>query len=789
MKANSQKFNSGAGFSDFLLAKNSGMKKSRAADSARFSFGLFSKPILRITALILLFTMSTALLRGVGGTVAYLSDNEISNNNEFTAGTLDFSLDTAVATNSICAATGNPLEKSIHFNNFGNPFRYTASSSNISGDVCDYVNLIADINGGDPEYTGPIKDFDYGLTEFSDPTDWTFNLSFATDIPAELEGQICTFSTDFKGQQTRHNLTFPTGFSDFETFSTEVQAPYCNNYEIRSHGYWKTHPEIYRPHLPQFIGATITDEFGNAAGTDEIINTQTQVYDILSYNGSDMRDILKKQLLAMKFNIFHFYVDSYVPDGGTDTLESIVEQADALLRQTPEPPREELEAMKNLLDITNNLVSVRICKSCEPPPPPDACAMRITKTADKAEVAPGEEITYHLTLDNYGTKVCTGGGVRIKDTYTSALEYLSYTSNRQPGGFNQSTGYLEWNFGNVYPNDPLIEIDLKMKVKTQAQCDSTLTNTAKFWSNQTNWGAPVTAESTVVCEPAPESEAGNIVINEFLPNPRGDDDAPKPGGEWVELYNTGDSAVDVNGWALYDNNNSHKLLITTSNTDTGETIIAPDEFLVVYRNGDSDFALNNEHGDSVRLFDGKISDGANLIDSYTYTEDALEGKSFARIPDGSTNWVDPIPTPGEENSLVGADIVFGPAIAEEGEDGYIAPAPVIAPTETGGNPPNPLYQGGGDNDPALIPDTAPAETPVSDAEQISTTTPADISAPETTASDQPTEPAAEPTTTTEQPTTPTNPSDTTLITQPLAPIPPELILPEAPIVTDTDSGS
>ncbi|MCK9401747.1 MAG: hypothetical protein M0Q51_17410, partial [Bacteroidales bacterium] len=113
---------------------------------------------------------------------------------------------------------------------------------------------------------------------------------------------------------------------------------------------------------------------------------------------------------------------------------------------------------------------------------------------------------------------------------------------------------------------------------------------------------------------------------------------------------------------------------------------------------------------------------------------------------------------------------------------------VIAPTETGGNPPNPLYQGGGDNDPALIPDTTPAETPVSDAEQISTTTPADISAPEITASDQPTEPAAEPTTTTEQPTTPTNPSDTTLITQPLAPIPQEIIIPDAPVITDSGAG-
>lgn len=792
MKTNSRKLNRTVGFSDFLLTKNSGSLKKRAVQT-RADFGFFGGQLLRLITLILLSTMSAMLLRGVGGTVAYLSDKEISNNNDFTAGILDFSLDTAVATSSICAATGNPLEKSIHFNNFGNPFRYTASSSNISGDVCDYVLLTANINGGEPEYAGPVKNFDYALTEFSDPTDWTFNLSFATTTPAELEGQICTFSTDFQGQQTRHNLAFPDGFSDFETFPTEVQAPYCNDYEIRSHGYWKTHPEIYLAHLPQFIGATTTDEFGNATGTDEMINTQTRVFDILAYSGSNMRDLLKKQLLAMKFNIFHFYVDSYIPDGSTSTLESIVEQADALLRQTPEPPREELEAIKNLLDTTNNLVSVRICKGCEPPPPPDSCAMKLTKTADKSEVAPGDEITYHITLDNYGTKVCTGGGVRINDAYPTSLQYVSYASSRRPGSVYKSTGVIEWNFGSVYPDDPLIEIDLKMKVAnntgcSKVQCDSTITNSAKFWSNQTDWGEPVTAESTVVCEPA--AGAGKIILNEFLPNPHGSDKAHKPGGEWVELYNMGSSSVDVAGWALYDESDSHKLLITTTNTDTGSTVIPPGDYLVVYRNGNSNFALDNTEGDEVRLFDGKISDGATLIDSHAYTEDAPEGKSFARssyIPDV---WVDPIPTPGEENTFDGADVIFGPAIAEEGEDGYIVPETAVAPTETGGS--------GTEIVEPVASSTEPAADPVINdaANQTDTTAPADIIAPEipddqpadVPAPEEPAAPADELTTIPEPPADQKNPSETTLITQPLAPTPPELVLPEAPVVTDSGSG-
>ncbi len=124
-------------------------------------------------------------------------------------------------------------------------------------------------------------------------------------------------------------------------------------------------------------------------------------------------------------------------------------------------------------------------------------------------------------------------------------------------------------------------------------------------------------------------------------------------------------------WVLYDNKDTNELFITSENTNRGNTIVPAGGFLVVYRNGDSDFALNNTGEDSVRLYDGKISEGANLIDSYIYTINALEGKSFARIPDGSDNWVDPLPTPGEPNILGDKEIVFGKAIAEEGEEGYI----------------------------------------------------------------------------------------------------------------------
>lgn len=169
-----------------------------------------------------------------------------------------------------------------------------------------------------------------------------------------------------------------------------------------------------------------------------------------------------------------------------------------------------------------------------------------------------------------------------------------------------------------------------------------------------------------------------IVINEFLPNPAGNDAALKKNGEWVELYNLGDAEVDLKGWAFYDLHDGHELLITKYNTNTGNTTIEPKGFLTVYRNGNAIFNLNNAFGDAVRLYNNRIDKG-ELIDTYAYTVDSPEGKSFALVPDGSSNRVDSLPTPGEPNSALGEDLPFGPAIIEAGEDAEVVNTDMAVP--------------------------------------------------------------------------------------------------------------
>src|SRR3989344_1604211 len=179
----------------------------------------------------------------------------------------------------------------------------------------------------------------------------------------------------------------------------------------------------------------------------------------------------------------------------------------------------------------------------------------------------------------------------------------------------------------------------------------------------------------------------NIVINEFLPNPDGvaygfdfgNDAGNMPQGEWVELYNNGDVPLDLTGWYLADESGgagNTQAIVTAGDKQAATTSIPAHGWLVVYFNK----PVLNDTGDSVFLYTA----GNVLVDSYTYDDSSnfcnLEptptepnststptgtpgnganadcnqaqvapNKSYARIPDGTGAFVDPIPTPGSFN--------------------------------------------------------------------------------------------------------------------------------------------
>lgn len=111
-------------------------------------------------------------------------------------------------------------------------------------------------------------------------------------------------------------------------------------------------------------------------------------------------------------------------------------------------------------------------------------------------------------------------------------------------------------------------------------------------------------------------------------------------GDWVELVNAGDSAVDVSGFVVKDDDDAHVATITA------DTTLAAGGYLVVDVEADFSFGLGG--ADSARLFDA----GGALLDSYSWTAHAAT--TYARCPDATGSFaVSSSSTRGALNACAG----------------------------------------------------------------------------------------------------------------------------------------
>lgn len=133
--------------------------------------------------------------------------------------------------------------------------------------------------------------------------------------------------------------------------------------------------------------------------------------------------------------------------------------------------------------------------------------------------------------------------------------------------------------------------------------------------------------SLAVVPPPPASQeqySDQIVINELFPNPPGADD-----GEFIELKNLSDQAVDLAGWQLSDATASRFTIQTKSFTST---MVSPGGFLVAEK-AQTGISLNNTGEETVNL----IKPDGNLLQSVKYSGPAPEGQSLIKV-DGSWQW-------------------------------------------------------------------------------------------------------------------------------------------------------
>ena len=127
--------------------------------------------------------------------------------------------------------------------------------------------------------------------------------------------------------------------------------PDCIYKYTKTIGYWKNHSENYV--LPQDLSC-------------ELVTSSEQAIQIFeNANANDMKDMLRAQLLAMKFNVSYFDIGHYTALGHGYTLNEIIDQAQNLLCSNAS--EQEMSSMKNLLDHLNNNHLVEYCP--EPPEP------------------------------------------------------------------------------------------------------------------------------------------------------------------------------------------------------------------------------------------------------------------------------------------------------------------------------------------------------------------------------------------------------------------------------------
>jgi len=181
--------------------------------------------IIKIISLLLIIGLNWTGILAIGQidqTLAYFNDSEDSQSNSLVISTLDFHL-YSDSDFSPLVTLNQSASRAIDVVNDGSlGFRYTVYASNFSGDMdfCNALQLTANLDSGDPEYTGNLTGFTYNTGEFADPENWQFTAFLPEDAPDALENKTCSFKFIFEGVQ----LGECAGFSDIEEIENTINS-------------------------------------------------------------------------------------------------------------------------------------------------------------------------------------------------------------------------------------------------------------------------------------------------------------------------------------------------------------------------------------------------------------------------------------------------------------------------------------------------------------------------------------------------------------------------------------
>ncbi len=167
---------------------------------------------------------------------------------------------------------------------------------------------------------------------------------------------------------------------------------------------------------------------------------------------------------------------------------------------------------------------------------------------------------------------------------------------------------------------------------------------------------------------ANSQDTSNLFINEFMvSNVLSHENANGDYEDWIEIYNSGDSPVDLAGYYMTDDLQA----ATYWQIPTGQpakTTVPANGFLVFC--ADNKPELGADHlgfkldKDSEQIF-LLNADGVTIIDGISY-QDQFRDISYARYPDGSGSWYYQTEiTPAEANNNGYTNFTFSPVIEQD----------------------------------------------------------------------------------------------------------------------------
>ncbi len=521
------------------------------------------------------------------------SDSEISQGNTYTTATLDFSWISPGDFSPEVAPTQSSSRQITLANQGSLGFQYNASAVKTGGNnaLCNALDLEAKLDGA-VKY--PYSGSSTGLLEFNleNPVEFSDpeNWEFVVTLTSndpDLQGEICNFNFVFEGSQIGGS-----GFSDREIIESSVKV-----------GYWDP-PVVLNEFLP------------NAGNYPEFIEI---------YNKTDS-----------PIDLAGFYITA---NGNVIPINS---------------------------STTNNVYNLNPGSTTIPA---NGWLVVVPETSNQINDSAGT-----ITLYN-------PNNIEV-DTYSYSAP--DHNVNNNPGWTNNLVGY--WSFDGSIPNGGSVE-DLSGNGNngTNNGADSTsgkinqgldfdgsdyvsvLSSGVDFYGKDQitveAWVYPRefrqdpdhSTIATKACQYYLQVDgAGHLAVYIYGINPAGYhySDNVIPLDVWthtVFTYKNGE------GFKLYINGNLDKS-VPASGTIGGNIL----QCLGIGANLNSACDLYSGYErkfngiiDEVKIYDRAL-DADEILEHYndaTPTGEVPEDKSYARIPDGSSDWVDPIPTPGTPNKL------------------------------------------------------------------------------------------------------------------------------------------